>query len=209
MLDFITINEHSSIRLEDNCVIYVDPFRIPNQPNDADIILVTHSHYDHFSPEDIVKIEKSNTRYVMPESMLSDAHQAGFMEEKITKMNPGETVEINGVKIEAIPSYNTDKPMHPKENKWLGYVVTVNHQRIYIAGDCDMMPEETVSCDIAMVPIGGTYTMNPMEAAEYVNRIKPSYVIPTHYGTVVGTPTDFNRFEPLVQKGIEVISKLP
>ncbi|MBO5408316.1 MAG: MBL fold metallo-hydrolase [Clostridia bacterium] len=210
MLDFITVNEHSSIRLEGSKVIYVDPFRIPEYKNDGDIILITHPHYDHFSPEDIEKVAKESTRYVMPKSMKEDAVHAGFSEHQIYLMQPGNILELSGVTIAAVPSYNVGKPMHPKENDWLGYVVTVKEKRIYIAGDCDLMPEEsTVSCDVAMLPIGGTYTMNFKEAAECVNRICPSYVIPTHYGTLVGKPEDFDGFKPLVNQEITIVSKLP
>ena len=210
MLDFITVNEHSSIRMEGPKIIYADPFRITDCRNDADIILVTHAHYDHFSPEDIRKVNQDSTLYVMPESMVEEALNAGFSQNKIYPMVPGTFLSLPDVLINAVPSYNVGKPMHPPKNGWLGYVVTMNGKRIYIAGDCDLMPEEpTVKCDIAMIPIGGTYTMNPTEGAKCVNQIKPKYVIPIHYGTLVGDPADFTAFAPLVHKEITIVAKLP
>lgn len=210
MLDFILVNEHSSVRLEGEIVVYIDPFHIVLESKDADIILLTHSHYDHFSMEDIKKIAKDETVYIMPQSMISDALKEGIPEEKICFVKPGDTLKLKNTAVKTYPSYNTNKPMHPKENGWLGYVVTINGYRVYVAGDCDKMPEGAdISCDVAMIPIGGTYTMNPKEAAEYVNEIAPQYTIPTHYGSIVGKPEDFNEFFRNVNENITVIRKLP
>ncbi len=210
MLDFITVNEHSSIRLEGQSVVYVDPFRIPSNRNDADLILITHPHYDHFSPKDIEKVNQESTRYVMPNSMVSEAVSSGISIDKIHPMSWGDITMLSDIQIEAVASYNVGKPMHPKENGWLGYVIIMEGKRIYVAGDCDAMQEEPhIRCDIAMIPIGGTYTMNPSEGAEFVNRLHPDYVIPTHYGTLVGEPKDFDMFAPLVDPDIIIVSKLP
>ena len=119
-------------------------------------------------------------------------------------MEAGDVTSVKGVTIEAVVSYNVGKPMHPKENGWLGYIVTVDDITIYVSGDCDAMPEE-ISCDIAMIPIGGTYTMNPVEAAEWINIMNPEIVVPTHYGTLVGSYEDADIFEPLVKKDIRVV----
>ncbi len=209
MISNITINEHSSIRLDTEQVIYFDPFRIPEESHDADIIFITHAHYDHFSPEDILKIKTQNTLLVMPASMQGEENKIGVPKEKIIWMKPWEEIGISGISVCAIPSYNTNKPMHPKENGWLGYVIELLGQKIYVAGDCDAMPEiETIQCDIAMIPIGGTYTMNAQEAADFINQIKPKTVIPTHYGTLVGKPEDADVFEPLVDASTKVCRKL-
>lgn len=207
VIENISINEHSSIRIGGTSVLYFDPFRIPAATNDADIVLVTHAHYDHFSPADIAKICHPNTVFVMPKSLKEEAFEHGFTVENTVFMKALETTVVQGIFVEAVLSYNVDKPMHPKENGWLGYIVNVDGIRIYVAGDCDAMPEK-ISCDVAMVPIGGTYTMNPREAAEWVNTMKPEIVIPTHYGTLVGTPEDVEAFEPLVQPSIRVVKKL-
>ncbi len=209
MISNITINEHSSIRIDGGQVVYFDPFRIPKESHDADIIFITHAHYDHFSPEDILKIKTQNTLFVMPVSMQGEEDKIGVSKEKIVCMKPWEETDILGISVCAIPSYNTNKPMHPKENEWLGYVIGILGQKIYVAGDCDAMLEaETIHCDIAMIPIGGTYTMNAQEAADFINRIKPKTVIPTHYGTLVGKPEDADVFEPLVDASIKICRKL-
>lgn len=209
MISRITINEHSSIRIEAEKIIYIDPFRILSETHDADIIFITHAHYDHFSPEDILKINQPHTLYVMPCSMQGEETKIGVSIDRVIWLQPNESANIAGIPVYAMPSYNTNKPMHPKENGWLGYVLELNGQNIYIAGDCDIMPEaETLSCDIAMVPIGATYTMNAEEAATLINQMKPKTVIPTHYGTLVGKPEDVDLFEPLVDSAIKVCRKL-
>ena len=207
MIEKISINEHSSIRIEGESVLYFDPFRIKKETNDADIVFVTHAHYDHFSPEDIEKICHGKTVYVMPKSMEGEVEKYGFSEGNTVFMEAGDETLVEGMLVEALPSYNVDKPMHPKENGWLGYIVTVDGIKIYVSGDCDAMPEE-ISCDIAMIPIGGTYTMNSVQAAQWVNDIKPAIVIPTHYGTLVGTYDDFSVFEPLVVESVRIVKKL-
>ena len=208
LIENISINEHSSIRFNGESLLYFDPFRIKKETNDADIVLVTHAHFDHFSPEDIEKVSHKHTVFVMPKSMEKEVAEHGFTEENTVFMEAGDQTSVEGVLIEAIPSYNVDKPMHPKEKGWLGYIVTIDDTAVYVAGDCDAMPEE-ISCDIAMIPIGGTYTMNLMQAAEWINKMKPEIVIPTHYGTLVGTPEDFEVFEPLVEDSVRVIKILP
>lgn len=207
MLEKITINTHSSIRIADE--IYIDPFKIESAAHNADIILVTHSHYDHFSPEDIEKVAKSDTILVIPESMKADAPKSGIKAENIVTLTPGQCTSICGIPVEAVPSYNINKPMHPKKNGWLGYVVTVKDTRIYIGGDMDATPEgKSVKCDIAMIPIGGTYTMNAKEAAELVNAMQPKIAIPTHYGSIVGSLNDAQTFAELVNGSIKVCTKL-
>ncbi len=204
IIEKISINEHSSIRIAGEIIIHFDPFRIKKETNDADIVFVTHAHYDHFSPEDIKKISCDKTVFVMPKSMKEEVREYGFTEGNTVFMEAGNNRSVKGIGIKAVSSYNVDKPMHPKGNGWLGYIVTVNDISIYVSGDCDAMPEE-FSCDIAMIPIGGTYTMNPTEAAEWTNILQPKIVIPTHYGTLVGSYEDADIFEPLVKKDIRVV----
>ena len=163
MTERITVNTQSSIRIEAERIVYADPLKLESAPGDADLILVTHAHFDHFSPEDIKKAAKPGTVLVLPESMRADAKKAGITD--IVTLSPGETREIRGVTVEAVAAYNIGKPMHPKKNGWLGYIVTLGGTRIYIAGDTDVTPEtEAVRCDIAMVPVGGIYTMNAKES---------------------------------------------
>ncbi|MBQ8369447.1 MAG: MBL fold metallo-hydrolase [Clostridia bacterium] len=209
MLGKITVNTHSSIRIAAEKIIYIDPFKLEGAPHDADIIFVTHAHFDHFSPEDIEKIAKPETVYVMPESMQKDAAKAGIADGNLVMLTPEQKTEICGIPVETVPSYNIGKPMHPKKNGWLGYILTVGTQRIYIGGDMDATPEAAaVQCDIAMLPIGGTYTMNAKEAAALVNEMRPKTVIPTHYGSIVGLKKDEKTFLKLVDDGIDVVIKL-
>ena len=209
MISQISVNEHSSIRIGGEQVIYFDPFRIKEAAFDADIIFITHAHYDHFSPEDIVKIKKDSTVFVMPKSMQGEENKLALSNDKVIFMSPGETVLVGNYSVTAVPSYNTNKPMHPKSNGWLGYVVEISGKKIFVAGDTDITEEaKNVICHIAMVPICGTYTMYAKEAAELINGMKPDVVIPTHYGTLVGKPEDANVFESLVHSTIQVCRKL-
>jgi len=209
MTERITINTHSSIRIEAEKTVYIDPFKLENAHHDGDIVFITHSHFDHFSPEDIEKAAKDDTVFVMPEGMKEDALNAGLAEERIITLVPGQKTDVCGISVEAVPSYNIGKPMHPKKNGWLGYVITAAGTRIYIGGDMDATPEAAeVKCDVAMVPIGGTYTMNAAAAAGLINEMKPKIAIPTHYGSIVGEKSDEKTFTGLVDEGITVAIKL-
>ncbi len=199
----ITVNAQSSIRIGGDQVLYFDPFRITDARKDADIVFITHPHFDHFSPADIVRVCKPETVFIAPESMAAELKAAGITEPVL--MKPGESKTISGIAVETVPAYNISKQFHPKQNGWLGYIVTVGGKRIYAAGDTDATKEAAaVQCDIALIPIGGTYTMNPAEAAELVNRMRPQIVIPIHYGTIVGNPGDGAAFAKFVAPGITV-----
>lgn len=200
----ITINAHASVKLETSVgVIYFDPFGIKSVANDADYVFITHSHFDHFSPEDIEKIAKEKTTFVIPKSMLSEVN--GINKERIIALSPSEKCTVGELDVEAVPAYNTNKPMHKAEYGWLGYIVTVDGQRIYVCGDADATTEgEAVDCDIAFVPIGGTYTMDAREAAEFVNKMKPKTAVPYHYGSIVGDKSCGDIFESLVNDNIKV-----
>ena len=209
--DIITVNTQSSIRIvnADGTVIYADPLGIDGEPRDADLILITHSHYDHFSQEDIAKIRKPSTKFVIPKSMINDLEKTGVTMMDYVSMEEGDRVGTAGVYIHAVPAYNKLNPFHPRRNKWLGYILETDGLRIYIAGDTDALKENTaLICDIAMIPIGGTYTMNAKEASAFINELRPAVVIPTHYGSIVGKPSDFDEFKKRVDEGIEVVKKL-
>lgn len=199
MLKNIEINCHSSIKTTKGKTIYIDPFKIEKESHDADIILITHDHYDHYSPEDIEKVATNETIIVAPKTVkaLSKMKNAILVE-------PNNTYEVKGIKIETIPSYNINKQFHPKENQWVGYIIEIDGIRYYIAGDTDITPEnKQVKCDVAFIPVGGTYTMNYEEAASFANIIKPKIVIPTHYGSIVGTKEDGIEFKKLINPEIE------
>lgn len=210
MIDKIDVFTHSSIRIRtDSATIYADPFHITEVSHDADFILVTHQHYDHFSPEDIRKVLKDSTVLVVPKSMIKDARELEAEVKEIVAVGTSDSLELGALKLETIPAYNSLKPFHPKHSEWVGYILTIEGKRIYIAGDTDLTKEAgQVKCDIALLPIGGTYTMDPKKAAELTNTIKPEYVIPTHYGDIVGKPSDAQTFASLVKSPIKVVEKI-
>ena len=209
IIDNITVNEQSSIRIAADKILRFDPLHISGKPHDADIIFITHEHYDHFSPDDIAKASKAGTLFVAPKSMANTFKKANIPDDKVTYLEPGYSTSLLGISIKTVPAYNLMKPFHPKKNGWLGYVVTIADTRIYVCGDTDSTKEgKAVSCDIVCVPIGGTFTMTAKQAAEFVNAISPKFAIPIHYGTIVGKPSDADEFEKNVDSGIEVNRKI-
>ena len=203
MLENIQVLYHSSIKINKDKVIYIEPFKIDIEYHDSDIIFITHSHYDHYSEEDIKKIIKQNTKIVVTEDLKEKASK--FINIKnVISVQPNEKHCVEGINFETIPAYNTNKKFHPKQNNWVGYVIEINGLKYYIAGDTDITEEnKQVKCDVAFVPVGGTYTMTAKEAAELVNTIKPKIAVPIHYGSVVGTKQDAEDFVNLLNKGIE------
>lgn len=214
--DNIEVFKHSSIRISgEGKVIYVDPFEIEDEAHDANIVFVTHDHYDHFSVEDIRKVSNYDTVVVVPKSLARKAMKMCTCSEdaflaRSYVMEPKSFREIQGLEVSAIAAYNVLKPYHPKINGWLGYIIKIDGKRIYIAGDTDLTKEaKAVKCDIALVPIGGNYTMDAKKAAELVNTINPEIAIPTHYGSIVGKPEDEEIFAKNVNKSIRVEFKIP
>ncbi len=198
---------HATFKIVSDKIIYTDPFQIEdNEP--ADVILITHSHYDHCSPDDIKKLIKDGTQVFITPDCQSKV--SNFEKIKMRVVEPNNRYEADRVKIETIPAYNIKSErlkFHPKENDWVGYVITVNGKRIYLAGDTDFVPEmkNLKNIDIALLPIGGTYTMDAKEAAEAANAIKPKKVIPMHYNKIEGTEANPEDFKAEVSKEIEVI----
>ncbi len=205
----LMVNEQSSIRIIASSNLYFDPFNLPNEPHDADIVFVTHEHYDHFSFKDIDKAANEKTIYAFPRGMKKTFLKHKIHEDNLYPLVPGQSALIAGLPIQAVAAYNLNKPFHPKSNGWLGYVVTIDGSTVYICGDTDDIPEaRAVKCDIVCVPVGGTYTMDAKEAANFVNAIRPRIAVPVHYGTVVGKPEDADIFERNVYKNIPVCRKL-
>ncbi len=209
MVDKIDVFKQNSIRIKSDVgTIYIDPFKIDDETHDADFILITHDHYDHFSSEDIAKVKKDTTVLVVPEKMEAKAVKESGIKE-IETVKPGTYHEIGNLELETIPMYNILKPFHPKAAGWVGYILKINGKRIYIAGDTDATKEaQEVICDIALVPIGGTYTMDAKKAAELVNEINPEVAIPTHYGSIVGKLSDAKVFAANVKDSIKVVEKI-
>jgi L-ascorbate metabolism protein UlaG (beta-lactamase superfamily) len=210
MTENIEVFTQSSIRIKDNGrTIYIDPFRMNGEPKNADYILITHDHYDHFSPEDIEKVANRSTILIVPEKMEEKAQEAANLVGRILTVKPDVYREVEGLEFETVPAYNILKPFHPKNAEWVGYILRIDGKRIYIAGDTDETKEaKAVKCDIALIPIGGTYTMDAKKAAELVNTICPDIAIPTHYGSIVGKPADGEVFAQHVKAPTVVELKL-
>ncbi len=204
MLEDIKVLCHSSIKFEKGKTIYFDPFKIQEESHDADIIMITHDHFDHYAEEDINKIKNENTTIVIPVDLEEKVLKAGWKKENIITVKPNQSYIVKDIPVQTIPSYNTNKQFHPKENEWVGYIIEIENVRYYIAGDTDITEEnKKVNCDVAFVPIGGTYTMTAPEAATLINIMKPKIAVPIHYGSIVGTKQDAEDFieklEPTIQ----------
>jgi len=206
MTENIEVFTQNSIRIKGSVgTIYIDPFQMREESQDADYILLTHDHYDHFSPEDIKKVCGEHTILVVPERMEQTVGEVADIVQKIYTVRPGTYHEIDGLELETIPAYNLLKPFHPKTAEWVGYILRLDGKRIYIAGDTDATKEaKQVKCEIALVPIGGTYTMDAKKAAELINAIRPEVVIPTHYKNLDGKEDAAVIFEELVKPPVKV-----
>ena len=210
MMKKIEVFVQNSIRITDRLGrIYIDPVKVYEESHDASYVLITHDHYDHFFPDDIPKVVSDRTILVVPERMADKADGLHEMVRRIVTVKPGVYREIDGLELETVPAYNILKPFHPKNAGWVGYILRLDGNRIYIAGDTDATKEaKAVKCDIALVPIGGTYTMNANKAAELVNILRPDVAIPVHYGTFVGSPRDGEVFASNVKEPIKVEFKI-
>ena len=190
---------HDTFKIIGEKVIYTDPFKIRNKDT-ADIILITHEHYDHCSPEDVKMLQGPDTVIVAP------ADCAKKLSGDVKTVKPGDTLNVGGIEVEAVPSYNTNKQFHPKANGWVGYVFTVNGKRVYIAGDTDYIPEmKNIKADIALLPVSGTYVMTAEEAIKAALDINPKVAVPMHYDSIVGTKDDAKRFAAGLKGKIEVL----
>lgn len=168
------------------------------------MIFITHDHFDHYSEIDINKVRKDDTVIIVPEELLVKVLKQGFRHDYIITVDPGDVEMVEGIKFETIASYNTNKQFHPKENGWVGYIIEIEGYRYYISGDTDVTDEnKKVKCDVALVPVGGTYTMDFKEAAFLINEIRPKVAIPTHYGSVIGTEQDAIDFVRLLHPSIK------
>jgi len=190
---------HDTFKVVGEKVIYTDPFKVKKK-DFADIILITHEHFDHCSPEDISMIQGPKTVVVA----TSDC--AKKLSGTIKLVRPGDKINVEGIEIEAVPAYNTNKQFHTKDRGWVGYIFTAGGQRIYIAGDTDYIPEMKIfKVDIALLPVSGTYVMTAEEAIKAALDIRPEIAIPMHYGSIVGTTDDAKKFAEGLKGKIKVL----
>jgi len=194
----ITWLGHASFKIKNKLVIYIDPYQVADEK--AEIIFITHSHFDHCDPASIRDLADEKTIIVAPEDCF-----AGLNIGKQVAIKEGEEKELGEIKVKAVPAYNKDKRFHPR-GFGLGYLLEIEGKKIYHAGDTDCIPEmaELKDIDLALLPIGGTYTMDEREAAEAVRLIKPKIVVPMHYGKLAETPGDPIKFKNLVEEISEV-----
>ncbi|MEX1274416.1 MAG: MBL fold metallo-hydrolase [Bacteroidota bacterium] len=195
---------HSSFRIEDGATqLYIDPWKLAGTLPSADVVFLTHAHYDHFSVEDIARIKKDTTVFFAPKDI---AYQ---LKGTVIVVSPGESYHVGELKIKTVHAYNIGKKFHPKQNNWVGYVIALSTgERIYHSGDTDLTPEmRGVVTEFALLPCGGTYTMSGKEAGDAANIFKPRAVIPMHWGDIVGTRADAEEVQKIF-KG-ETIIKSP
>lgn len=202
MLDNVLVYCQSAIKISSNKNIYFDPYLIKEKTSDADVIFITHEHYDHFDLESINNIKKDDTIIVVPNSMINKVSSL-FDHNEILGVDPGKEYNIYDFKFKTIRAYNNQKQFHPKDNNWVGYLLYLDNLSYYIMGDTDdTIDARDVKCDILFVPIGGTYTMDGKEGSILTNYIKPKYVVPIHYKTIVGGIEEVNDFLNNLDKSI-------
>lgn len=189
---------HDGFRIDAEKTVYFDPYQIEGGPV-ADLILISHEHFDHCSPEDVAKIQAPET------VIVTEKDSAKKLTGDIRILKPGEILDLGDVKIEAVPSYNTDKDFHPRKNGWLGFIVELEGVKVYHAGDADFIPEmKDFDVDIALLPVSGTYVMTADQAVKAALAINPKLAIPMHYGAIVGDVADALNFKKELEGKVEV-----
>ena len=190
---------HDGFRIEGSKTVYFDPYEVGAGPA-ADLILVTHEHFDHCSPSDVATLSGGHT------VIVTEKDSAAKLSGEVRVMRPGDTLTLDGVKIEAVPAFNVDKQFHPRANGWLGFIVEIDGVRIYHAGDTDFIPEmEEMTVDIALLPVSGTYVMTAAEAVEAAMAIAPKLAIPMHFGAIVGRDSDAAAFREALSGKVDVL----
>jgi len=190
---------HDAFRIDSEKIIYFDPYQIEAGP-EADLILISHDHFDHCSPEDVAKIQGPET------IIVTEKDSAEKLTGDVRILKPGEILNPDGVKILGVPSYNTDKDFHPKKNGWLGFLIEVDGIRIYHAGDTDFIPEmKGLEVDIALLPVSGTYVMTANQAVKAALAMGPTLAIPMHYGAIVGSNQDALDFKNALEGKVDVL----
>ena len=204
---------HSAFRLTvGRAVVYIDPYRVPDDAPPADLILITHGHYDHFSPQDVERLTKPETWLVGPAAV------AERVSGQVHRIGPGDRLDddpVRGLQIGAVAAYNTSKrdadgkPFHPRDAGWVGYDLGVGGERLYHSGDTDVIPEmdSVTGVDVALLPVSGVYVMTAQEAAEAARRIQPRVAVPMHWGSHIGTEHDARTFADKAPGEVRIMEK--
>jgi L-ascorbate metabolism protein UlaG (beta-lactamase superfamily) len=201
MIDKIHWLGHDGFRVDGSRTLYFDPWEVTSDIK-ADVIMISHDHYDHCSPDDVAKLSKPYT------VVVTEPESAKKLSGNVKTITPGQTIDVNGVKITGVPSYNTDKQFHPQQNNWLGFIAEIDGVKIYHAGDTDFIPEmKKLDVDIALLPVSGTYVMTADQAIQAARAIKPKIAIPMHYDKIVGTVSDAEKFANALKNEMTVVIK--
>jgi len=204
VLENISWLGHDAFKIAASKIIYLDPFGLAGDHEPADIICISHDHYDHCSPEDVAKIRREDTVIVAAENCR------GKLEGDVRLVKAGDKISIDEVSIEVVPAYNVNKQFHPREAGGVGYLLTIGDTRIYHAGDTDPIPEmEGLDVDIAMLPVSGVYVATAEEAVKAAEMLNPKVVIPMHYGSIVGSRADAERFKELWPGEVVILEPQP
>lgn len=202
LLEGVSHFKQSTIRIEGEKTIYIDPYSVDGEPKDADIVFVTHTHGDHLSITDIKKVMKSGAILVTPADGVEKVRKQGL--NNIVEVAPDKEYTVEGISFKTVPAYNTNKDFHEKSSNWVGYIIKRGDARYYVAGDTDLIPEmKDFKTDVAFLPVGGTYTMTAKEAIDAANLIKPAVAVPIHFTDIVGTDEDARKFAAGLDKGIK------
>jgi L-ascorbate metabolism protein UlaG (beta-lactamase superfamily) len=213
LLDSLEWLGHSGFRIRvGRAVVYIDPYRVPDGSPPADLILITHGHYDHFSPQDVERLSVGGTWLVGPAAV------AERVSGQVHSIGPGEALAdelVRGVHVTAVAAYNTSKrdgdgkPFHPREAGWVGYEVNVRGERLYHSGDTDVIPEmdSVTGVDVALLPVSGVYVMTAQEAAEAARRIQPRVAVPMHWGELIGSEQDARTFAERAPVEVRIMSR--
>ena len=191
---------HASFKISNDVIIYIDPWKLETADHDADVVLISHGHYDHFSADDLAKVSGPATQVITTPDVADQLEKASII-------TPGQTIELPHLKITGVAAYNPAKQFHPQANNWLGFIVEINGKRIYYAGDTDLIAEmgSLGEIDLALLPVGGTYTIDPAEAAGAIKKIAPRRSLPYHWGDIVGTADDAQRFADLADCDVTIL----
>jgi L-ascorbate metabolism protein UlaG (beta-lactamase superfamily) len=213
LIDAIDWLGHASFRITvGRATVYIDPYRVAEEAPAADLILITHGHYDHFSPQDVERLSGRDTWLVGPAAV------AERVSGQVHRIGPGETIDdelVRGLHISAVAAYNTSKrdadgnPFHPRDAGWVGYALNVRGERLYHSGDTDVIPEmdSVTGVDVALLPVSGVYVMTAQEAAEAARRIQPRVAVPMHWGSHIGTEHDARTFAARAPVEVRIMEK--